>query len=148
MTKKRRGTWNGDSDHLTGLHLACSTSLTPAVGQASCWALGVQTGGSRVWLRPPPYFRPGTNGRVTFSINLWFKVGDSRGKVFQYLLSQMGKPDGDEWGPSQVRSALLGRACHCIHKNGSSPLPLFKNPMHARCIPTPACVIVCVTVEN
>ena len=107
------------------MHLKCSCSFIAAVGarlkldgwvcrgqavgcggKAQVACVGVQGAGSRVWLSPPPYFRAGTNRRATFSINLWFKVGNSRGEVFQYLLSQQGKPDGDEWGPSQVLTAL------------------------------------------
>ena len=83
--------------------------------------------------------------RATFSINLWFKVGDSQGDVFQYLLSQQGKPDGDEWGPSQVQAALLGLALSillmiCRLPAGLTPVFLKHSQGQAwRCKPSTWC---------
>ncbi|KAL3149191.1 hypothetical protein ABBQ32_002019 [Trebouxia sp. C0010 RCD-2024] len=58
--------------------------------------------GSTVWLSPAPYFVAPQSGRVSITINLWFKADNTQGELFQYLLSQMGESDGSEWGPNQV----------------------------------------------
>ena len=113
------------------MHLTCSCPLHQLQGRAHVGWVGVQEAGSRVWLQPPPYFRAARFIQLTFSISLWFKLENSRGEVFQYLLSQQGTPNGHVWGPSQVRAALLGSALKLVvdmqaacwldtrlHKNG------------------------------
>ncbi|DBA97374.1 TPA: hypothetical protein ACH3X1_015103 [Trebouxia sp. C0004] len=59
-------------------------------------------GGSIVWLAPVPYYATLDDGPVSFTINLWFKAGNTSGGLFQYLFSHMGDPDGSEWGPNQI----------------------------------------------
>ena len=67
------------------------------------WCYALQGAGSAVWLLPVPYFSAPNGGAVSFSINLWFKAGNTTGELFQYLFSHNGNADGDDWGPNQVR---------------------------------------------
>lgn len=76
--------------------------------------MGVQNASSTVWLLPPSYYLGGRDGRASFTTNLWFKAGDTKGQLFQYLLSQTGDADGHEWGPNQVLAALLGQPHHDV----------------------------------
>lgn len=55
-----------------------------------------------MWLAPVPYYATLDSGPVSFTINLWFKAGNSTGGLFQYLFSHMGDRDGSEWGPNQI----------------------------------------------
>lgn len=62
----------------------------------------VQEAGSAVWLLPVRYYTAANGGAVSFSINLWFRAGNTSGQLFQYLFSHSGQPDGDDWGPNEV----------------------------------------------
>jgi len=69
----------------------------------------VQGVSSIVWLAPVPYYATLDGGPVSFTINLWFKAGNTTGGLFQYLFSHMGDPDGSEWGPNQVNANMAAQ---------------------------------------
>jgi hypothetical protein len=69
----------------------------------------VQGVSSIVWLAPVPYYATLDGGPVSFTINLWFKAGNTTGGLFQYLFSHMGDPDGSEWGPNQVTANIAAQ---------------------------------------
>lgn len=69
----------------------------------------VQGVSSIVWLAPVPYYATLDGGPVSFTINLWFKAGDTTGGLFQYMFSHMGDPDGSEWGPNQVSGNITAQ---------------------------------------
>jgi len=69
----------------------------------------VQGVSSIVWLAPVPYYATLDGGPVSFTINLWFKAGNTTGGLFQYLFSHMGDPDGSEWGPNQVTANMAAQ---------------------------------------
>ena len=74
----------------------------------------MQDESSTVFLKSPTYFSNITGGAtnaVAFTLNLWFKVTDNSGGLFQYMLSHMGPPDltqmtdaasFTDWTPHQV----------------------------------------------
>ena len=73
---------------------------------------------STVFLKSPSYFAVPDGGPVSFTINIWFKVTDSSGGLFQYMLSHMGPPDFTQmtddaayadWTPHQVP---IMHVCH------------------------------------
>lgn len=70
--------------------------------------------GSTVWLAPVPYYTILDGGPVSFTINIWFKAGNTTGGLFQYLFSHMGDPDGSEWGPNQVTTNVFLHSMTCF----------------------------------
>ncbi len=83
-------------------HGPCTNDKAITLGFMCQIAACVQDAGSIVWLMPVPYNSALNDGNVAFTINLWFKAGNTTGGLFQYLFSHMGDPDGSEWGPNQV----------------------------------------------
>ena len=80
----------------------CRCRRWQANNQHGAFCCVLQRARSAVWLQPVPYYTAQGGGPVSFSINLWFKAGNTNGDLFQYLFSHMGLPATDSWSSNQV----------------------------------------------